>query len=351
MYRKTYAEIDLSGVYQNVKVLVNYLKKYQYHIGVVKADCYGHEAKKIVDKIIEGGCNYLAVATLEEALEIRKIQKNISILCLGVVNNDDLKVCQKNDITITISNLTHLKSLDLHLLKNNKIHLKINTGMNRLGISSEEEMNEVLSVLKFQNITIEGIYTHIFNDASQSDTIKQIQCFENITKNVNLKKIPIVHFGASAYSLNYPKLDYVNGCRFGIAMYGLIECSLNLKSTFSLYSEIIQINEVEKGTVGYNGAYKVNNQEKIAVVPIGYADGIIRKNTGRDVFIKGNRYPILGNICMDMLFVKVDDNVSIGDRVTIIKDNDHINEIAKHLDTINYEVICSIGKRIPRIYK
>ena len=157
--------------------------------------------------------------------------------------------------------------------------------------------------------------------------------------------------GASEATEFYEKREYANGCRLGISMYGLIDYEdFDFKSTFSLYSKVIQINEVENGTVGYNGTYKVNGKEKIAVVPIGYADGIIRKNTGRNVYINDKAYKIVGNICMDMLFVKVDDTVKVGDKVAIIKDIEHIKEIAKHLDTITYEVTCSIGKRVPRKY-
>ncbi len=134
-------------------------------------------------------------------------------------------------------------------------------------------------------------------------------------------------------------------------MYGLMENKqVEIRPTFRLYSEIIQINDVENGTVGYNGNYKVSAPEKIAIVPIGYADGIIRKNTGRNVYINNQSYNIVGNICMDMLFVKVDNFVKVGDKVTIIKDIQHIEQIAKHLDTIPYEIICSISKRVPRIY-
>lgn len=134
-------------------------------------------------------------------------------------------------------------------------------------------------------------------------------------------------------------------------MYGLIDYeNIEFKSTFSLYSEVIQINDVENGVVGYNVAYKVNGKEKIAVVSIGYADGVIRKNTGRYVYINDKEYKIVGNICMDMLFVKVDDSAKVGDKVAIIKDIEHIKEIANYLDTITYEVICSVSKRVPRIY-
>ena len=351
MFRKTYAEINLKNIKENVAKLVNSLNNYEYYFGVVKADCYAHDGNEVVKEIIEGGCNYLAVATLEEALKIRKDFLNVPILCLGVVSSYNLTVCKDNNITITIPNLEYLKSIDTNNLLGLNVHLKINTGMNRLGISSKEELNEVVNILNKTNINIEGIYTHIYNDASATNTINQVKRFENITNDINLSSIKIVHFGASGFTLNYEKPDYVNGCRVGIAMYGLLPNNLDLQSTFSLYSKIIQINEVENATVGYNGNYKVDKKERIAVVPIGYADGIIRKNTGRYVYINDKRYQIVGNICMDMLFIRVDDTIKVGDKVTLIKDNEHIKEIANHLDTISYEVICSIGKRIPRVYK
>lgn len=346
MYRRTYAKIDLNNIKNNVTKLVNNLNNYKYHFGVVKADSYGHDGNKVVKAIVDGGCNYLCVATLEEALFVRKEVKRIPILCLGPVDPSKLKVCIRNNITITVNTYDYINYMNA---KNVKVHIKVNTGMNRLGINNYSEFMETYHYLEEIGSKIEGVYTHIYNDSSKKDTLNQVKKFQSIIKDVN---VPIVHIGASGYALNYPKEDFINGIRFGIAMYGLIENNLDLQSTFSLYSNIIQINEVKSGdTVGYNGAYKPKETERIAVVPIGYADGIIRKNVGRYVYIKDNKYQIVGNICMDMLFVKVDESIEVGDKVAIIKDNEHINDIAKHLDTISYEVICSIGKRIPRIYK
>lgn len=345
MYRRTYAKVNLDNIEYNVKTLCTKLNKYDYHFGVVKADSYGHDGNKVVERVIKGGCNYLAVATLEEALEIRKDIKDIPILILGYVDPELFDVCVSNNITVTISSYDYINYISNY---NVKVHIKINTGMNRLGISSKEEFLDTYNYLRENNIEVEGVYTHIYNDSSKEDTLKQIELFKSIISDTDIN---IVHIGASGYSLNYEKESFINGIRIGIAMYGLLPNSLDLKSTFSLYSTVVQINNVNEGTVGYNGAYKVYGDEYIAVIPIGYADGIIRKNTGRMVYINGKEYPIVGNICMDMLFVKVDDTVKTGDTVVIIKDNEHIMEIAKHLDTISYEVICSIGKRIPRIYE
>ena len=144
----------------------------------------------------------------------------------------------------------------------------------------------------------------------------------------------------------------MNGSRLGIIMYGITDNKdLNLLSTFKLYSEIIQINKLNPGDIlGYNGIYKCKKEELIGVIPIGYADGIIRKNTGRYVYINDKKYKIVGNICMDMLFIKIDKDVRLHDKVLLIKDNNHLNEISKYLKTIPYEIICSISKRIKRIY-
>ena len=352
MYRNTYVEVNLKNIEYNVKKLINTYNNYKYYFGVVKADCYGHDGIQVVNSILNAGCNYLAVATLEEALEIRKEIKDIPILCLGIIPSNYIDKCIENNITVTISNLDYLNEVLANNHTNLKVHIKLNTGMNRLGVNSKEEFNLLYEKIKQSNLILEGIYSHIFNALNQDSTLKQYKKFEEITSDIDLADIPIIHIDASDATMNYPKLPYCNGCRLGVAMYGLMDSkNIGLLSTFSLYSEVIQINTVQKGeTVGYNGAYTATDKEKIAVVPIGYADGIIRKNTGRDVFINDKSYAIVGNICMDMLFVKVDDSVKVGDKVAIIKDIEHIKYIANYLDTITYEVICSIGKRVPRIY-
>jgi len=351
MYRNTYIEVNLNNIKSNVQKLIQTYNNYKYYFGVVKADCYGHNDIKTVQAIIAGGCNYLAVATLDEALEIRNHIKDIPILCLGIIPLEYINLCTENNITVTISNLDYLKKLVLQEPSNLKVHIKINTGMNRLGTDNKDDFNSMVNIIKNSNLMLEGIYTHIHSAHNQELTLKQFSTFEDITSDIDLTTIPIVHTSASDATINYSKQSYANGCRLGIAMYGFTDNpKLNLLPTFSLYSEVIQINEVENGTVGYNAAYKVNGKERIAVIPIGYADGILRKNTGRNVFINNKPFNIVGNVCMDMLFVKVDDSVNVGDKVAIIKDINHINEIAKHLNTISYEVMCSINKRVPRLY-
>lgn len=335
MYRKTYALINKENIEYNIKNIINKYNYYKYYIGVVKADCYSHG--NVISSIIKSGCNYLATATLDEALEIRKNFKDIPILCLGIIDINDIEIAKTNNITITISSLEY--ALKIKDIKDLKIHVKINTGMNRLGINSRDEFDKIYNLLN-----IEGVYSHIYNGDNYNDTIKQFDKFKNIIKN---KDIEIIHIQASN-SLKYGKLDFVNGARLGIIMYGFNN-DLKLKSTFQLHSTVIEIQRLKKGdTLGYNAIYKALDNEKIAIIAIGYADGIIRKNVGRYVYINNKKYYIVG-ICMDMLFAKVDESINIGDDVILLKDNNHINYVAKHLDTISYEVLCQISKRVPRI--
>lgn len=352
MYRNTYLEINLNNITNNVKKIINTYNTYKYYFGVVKADCYGHGDILPIKAMLKAGINYLCVATLEEALTIRKEIPTIPILVFGIIKKEHINICISNNITITINNLEHLNSL-LEIPNNNlKVHIKINSGMNRLGIKSSIELDKVIEKINNSNLILEGLYTHIHTPTNKEETEKQIDKFKEITSNINYNNIPIIHLGASEATINYDKISFANGCRLGIIMYGLCPNNLNLESTLKLYSEVIAINECQKGeTIGYNGNYKVTKDSKIAVISIGYADGIIRKNTNRSIYINNKKYKIVGNICMDMLFALVDNKVKVGDKVEIIKDNNHLLEISNHLDTIPYEVICSISKRVPRIYK
>jgi len=345
MFRNTYVEIYLDNIKYNIKKVIELKKEYKYYFGVVKADCYGH-GNEVVKTIIESGCNYLVDSLLNENLEIIK-KYDIPILCLGIINQKYLDICLKNNITITIPSFNYLKNINN--LDNLKVHVKIDTGMNRLGIKSNDELKEVLKLIDEKNMYLEGIYTHLYKTNDEKITKKQFLKFEEIIKDINA---PIIHISASEGTIKYEKKEKVNGCRLGICMYGLDDTLLKYKDTFKLYSEIIDIKEVKKNeTIGYNATYKASKDMKIGIVSIGYGDGVLRKYKGNKVYINDKPYLIVGNICMDMLMVKIDDKVKINDKVLILKDIKHIKETAKYLDTIPYEIICTIGKRVPRIYK
>ena len=348
MYRHTYVEVNLGNIKKNIKTIINRCSLYDYYFGVVKADSYGHYSNKVIEAICDAGINYLAVATLDEAIEIRKDIKDIPILILGIVDLKFINECIDNNITICLSNKEYVEKLSkLDNISNLKVHFKINTGMNRLGFNNVDDFKYSYDLIK-DKVNVEGIFSHIYNAVNKEDTYKQVYLFKIYADLVDVK---ITHLFASDAMLLYDKPEFCNGCRLGISMYGISEAKdIELETTFKLISEVIQINENVTGTLGYNGTYNIREGDRIAVIPIGYADGFIRRNKGNYVYINGNKYKIIGNICMDMLFVLVDSNIKVGDKVYLIKDNDHLLEISNYLDTIPYEIICLISKRVPRLY-
>jgi len=351
-YRGTYVKIHLKHIRENVQKLIKKYNDYEYYFGVVKADCYGHYDAQVIQQIIDGGVNYLAVSSLEEALFVRNHFEEIPILCFGVICPEYLSICKKHKITITIPSYEYLEQAVKVGLDGIAMHLKIDTGMNRIGVKTKEECEKIYRRLRERALRLEGIYTHIYKASDIKTTKNQLEQFEEITSCLELSEIPIVHIAQSETLIKYPHIRNTNGCRLGIVMYGFTENQfLQLKSTFSLHSRVVQLKTIEKGeTVGYDAKYRAKEKEIIAIVSIGYADGVIRANKGRMVYINGTPYPIVGNICMDQMMVKVDRNVKLYDKVDILRDCYHINDVAKHLKTIPYEVICSIGKRVPRIY-
>lgn len=361
-YNGTYAKVNLINIKENVEKIISKYNKYKYYFGVVKADSYGHFDNKVISAVVKGGVNYLCVSSLKEALKIREKFKNIPILCLGVIEPKYLDVCVKNDITITVVSEEYLDSIlngknrnfDSRINLNKlKIHIKLDSGMNRLGIKDEVEFKNVYNKILNSNLLLEGIFTHICSSSDEYYTKKQFEKFENMVKLIDLSKVKIIHLANSETLVNYEKIKFVNGCRLGIIMYGFTkEKSLNLKSTFSVYSKVVQIKNIKKGeSIGYDSLYTAKEDEKIAIVQIGYADGIIRKNTGRYVYIYDKKYAIIGNICMDMLMIKVDDSVKLYDEVIILKDVEHIESVAKYIGTIPYEIMCNITKRVERVYE
>lgn len=346
-YRKTEALINLHNIKYNVKKIINTYNEYKYYIGVVKADSYGHNSDRVVKTIIDAGSNYLAVSSLDEALEVRK-KFNIPILCLGIIHENYMNICEEKNIDVTVTNKDYLEKIKDYNLN---IHIKIDTGMNRLGVKEKEEFDDMINIIKSSKLHLKGLFTHIYDALNEDNTNKQIEKFRSITSNIDLNKIDIIHIAQSDTLINYPKIDICNGVRLGIAMYGLNDSSLNLKSTFSLTSEIIEIKHLKKGeTVSYGGTYEAKDNEIIGIVSIGYADGVNRKLKGAYVYINEKKYKILGNICMDMLMIKIDDSVNLYDKVYIYKDIDHIKYLSNYLDTIPYELICGVSKRVPRKY-
>lgn len=353
-YRNTWININLDNLNYNINKIINSNDKYKYYFGVVKANAYSHGDIEISKELISCGINYLAVSSLEEAITIRNEIKDIPILCLEPIDLKYLFLAQQNNITISVNSIEYVKELIKQKL-NLKIHIKLDTGMNRLGIKTKTELENIIKLIsRNTNFEMEGIFSHFAtSDCDKSFYEYQVNKFLELTNNIDLSIFKIIHIDNSASQLNYKKLNFVNGARIGISMYGIntTNTEIDLKPVLSLYSKIIQIKDIEIGEgVGYGLNYKASKKEKIAIIPIGYADGIIRKNTGRKVIINKKEYTIIGNICMDMLMILVDNNVKENDIVTLIGDTIDTKYIAKYLDTIEYEILCSLSDRIPRFY-
>ena len=383
MYRKTYVEIDEEILKNNAKEIVTKYPDYKYYIGVVKNNAY-HHGIKVVNSLIEGGINYLAVSSLEEAIEIRKYNLEIPILVLEPVDLDFIDDCLNYKVTLTIDSLDYLKKLnEITLPYKLNIHLKIDSGMNRLGFKVKEEISESVKLINNNDkLFLEGIYTHFATSGIQDIYYdKQVQEFLNLTSDINLEEIPIVHCDRSLTFVTHERLSFVNGVRLGIVLFGfsgsrkiqkgimaslrnikrnmyikryhisesILENDLNLKTAFKLYSNVISVREVKKGeVVGYNASYKVKNDGFIATIPIGYADGVTKNFD--NVVINSKRYKIVSD-AMDMIMVFVDSDVKYKDKVEIFGDTISVREVANKVHVNAYHLFNQISFRVPRIHK
>ena len=329
--RNTYALINLINLENNIKEIVK-TYPYEYYFGVIKANAYGHglETVKTMEK---SGINYFCVSSLDEAIKVREYTKK-PILCFGPVNKDDLKLAEKENITLSIISSDYFNEL-LNANLKIKVHLKINSGMNRFGIKDKKEVLEIVNKIKNTNMELEGIYTHLATSGvSDKYYDMQISNFEEITSLINLKDIKIVHLFNSISTARHKKLAYANGIRLGLMMYGftfkmniskltklkrkifyknisetMLTNNLNLKKVLSLHSEVININKLTKGEfTGYGAKYIAKEDELIAVVSIGHADGIT--SCYKKVMINKKIYPIVA-ICMDYIMVKVDNTIKV----------------------------------------
>lgn len=384
MYRKTYVEINLDNLCHNIKNIVDAFNDYKYYIGVIKGNAYGH-GEYIAKYITECGINYLAVSSLEEAINVRKyVDNNFPLLCLQPISLDYIDEIIKNNVTICISDIEYFNKLkEIELKKPLKFHLKLNTGMNRLGINNIDEVNQIFNS-DIKNLEFEGIFTHLCTNGVYDDLYdKQIKKFKYLTSEIDLSKIKIVHIARSTTLDFYDKLDICNGCRIGIMMYGISStfpstngfrsklrnlkyenirkkynlpvpnksCKTNLKQALSLKSEVIDIQKVNLGDyVGYGSNTIIDNEGFVATIPVGYSDGLLTNYNNFYVYINNKKYKVIGSINMGMISVSVDESIKIGDVVTIISNNDNYKSLAKCFNVSPYVLLTNLSKTLPRIY-
>ena len=376
IYLRCWAEINLDIISNNIKQIKKSLNKNTKLMAVVKADAYGHGFYEVSKQVLNSGADALAVATTDEAIQLRKSGFDIPLLILGVIFKDDVEKIIQNDIMPVVFGNNFAKFISdtaVKLGKKAKIHIKLDTGMSRLGyVCTQDEnidkiCNSILEISKLPNIEIDGIFTH-FSKADENDRaytdlqFKRFMAVVSCLENMGIK-IPTKHVCNSAGIVMYPEyqLDMV---RCGIITYGLapsvdVDISkLGLKPAMTFKSVVTNLKRVHTDSpVSYGGKYVANDNTRIATIGIGYADGYSRLLSNKaKVLINGGYANIIGNICMDQCMADVTEisNVNIGDEVILFGNDGNntitVESVAQLMGTINYETICVVGKRVPRVY-
>ena len=369
-YNRGYVTIDLDAVYNNIENLKLNAKKNTNFIAVIKTDGYGHGAVPIAKAVEELVAGY-GVATIDEAINLRMHNIDKPIYVIGYTHSSQFERIIENDLRCTIFTkeaACELSEIAQKLNKNAYIHIKIDTGMSRIGFTdSMETVSVVEEINKMPGIVIDGIFTHFFasDEQNKESASKQYERFIRFIEKLEEQgiDIPVKHCSNSAAIMDLDEFN-MGYVRAGIAMYGLMPSDeiLNkdivLKPALEWKSHVIFVKDIEVGTgVSYGSTFVADKPMRIATIPIGYGDGYNRALSNKGyVLIKGKKAPILGRICMDQFMVDVThiDNVKIDEEVTLIG-KDGIEEItAQELGhmagSFNYEVVCGISKRIPRIY-
>ena len=369
---RAWAEINLDNIAHNVREIRRITNKKAEIMGVVKADAYGHGVMGVVRTLLDNGVTRLAVSMLDEAIQLRKFGIEVPILILSYTDPIRAEEIILNDVTQTVFSHDLAKALSdaaVKLGKKAKIHIKIDTGMTRVGfMPGYSAVKNVVEISKLPGIIIEGLFTH-FASADEKDksyTYMQFERFMSICSELGRigVHIPVKHVCNSAGLMEFPEM-HLDMVRPGIIMYGLYpseevdKSKISLKPAMTLKANVILVKGVEKNTcISYGRIFTTKRDSKIATIPIGYADGYTRllNNKGK-VLINGELAPVVGKICMDQCMVDVTDlrnEVHVGDEVVIFgrqgENEITVEEVAKDIGTINYEVVCVVGKRIPRVY-
>ncbi len=368
MNKRTWAEIDLDALVHNYKIA----KATDAHVmPVIKADAYGHGACICAKTLVQAGADRFAVSCMDEALELRQAGIETDILILGYTSPDSFDRLIEQGFTQTVMSVEYAEALSRVAQKQKstvKVHVKLDTGMARLGLcvrkaeEIEQAAADVARICNMDGLLVEGIFTHfaVSDMPDQDFTRQQAKLFSSVVEQVekNGRLIPIKHCANSGAILNHPdyRFDMV---RQGIMLYGEkpdgscpdvgLRPVMTLKSVVAFCS-VLRANE----TVSYGRTYTANHDIPIAVISVGYADGYRRALSGKGwVSINGCRCPIVGRVCMDQMMVDISDcpHVETGQEVTVMGgDGPSMTELAEICDTINYELMCAISVRVPRVY-
>ncbi len=368
--RPVWAEIDLDKLAHNMRE-IRRVAQSENIIAVVKADAYGHGAIDVAPVLLENGANKLAVAVITEAVELRRSGIECPIMVLGFTPPDFIDDLFEYDIEQAVFSYEFAKELSrVAQVKNKvaKIHITLDTGMGRLGyLPSDESAEEVVSICMLPNIIVEGMFCH-FSSSDEKDktyTYSQVKKYNDFYDKLKAKKVNINmrHLANSAAIIDLPETHY-EAVRPGVILYGFYPSeevnkeNISLKPAMTLKANIVHIKTLPPGEyVSYGRKYKTERESVIATLPVGYADGYTRLlfEKGK-VILKGKFAPVIGRICMDQCMIDITeiDGVKIGDEVILIGEDENnkftADIVAQLIGTINYEVVCMISKRVPRVY-
>ncbi|MDD5561943.1 MAG: alanine racemase [Candidatus Omnitrophica bacterium] len=364
-YRPTWAEVNLNNLGHNFKQVKSLLQPQTKVLVTVKADAYGHGLVPVSQRLVESGVDYLGVASIDEGIKLRKARIKIPILVMGLTLKRDLHSLFTFNLTPTICDCESAVALNRKasaLKKPMRLHIKVDTGMGRIGVAHEDAFDLIRKIHKLKFIVIEGIFTHFpFADSNRKFTVFQIRLFNKLVSE--LKKcgivIPLVHAANSVGLIDY-RDSHFTMVRPGLVIYGLRPkpgLRVNLKPVLSLKTRVIFVKQVPVGYgISYGHAYITKRLTNIVTLPIGYGDGYPRNLSNiAPLLISGRRFYVSGRVCMDQIMADVGKlKPRLADEVVLIgkqgKEEITTEELADLAGTIPYEITCGLGSRIPRIY-
>lgn len=362
--RDAWAKVDLSAIRKNFGIINEKLQNGVKLCAVVKANAYGHGATQVARVALEEGAYYLAVATVDEGIELRKAGITAPVLVLGLSPVESASEIVYYNLTQGVAEFALAKAVDRAASEQNKrakLHLKVETGMGRIGVSAKDAPALAERISKLPNIELEGVYSHFAaaDEKDKSFAKAQLNLFLRVINECGEAGVSfkLRHIAESAAILEIPEA-HLDMARAGIIEYGLfpskdVSHDAPLKEAFTLQAKIVFLKTIEEGeSIGYGREFIAKRKSRIATLPIGYADGYIRAFKRGEVSVRGKRCPIAGRVCMDQVMVDVTDveNAAVGDVATLFGGDIPIDEAAGFIDTINYELPCLIGARVPRVY-
>ena len=367
--RDAWVEINLSYIEDNIKKIKEKISKNVKLLAVIKADAYGHGATMLASTLVASGVDVLGVASVDEGIQLREAGIKIPVLVLGSAPEWSFTSAIENDIQLSVFLPDHIKSCnnayDL-LKKKARVHIKVDTGMHRVGIHSEKALDFIKETEKNKKIKLEGIFTHLACAENYKKTIEQKNKWENLIQEVDKLNVKVVkHVANTSAVLGYSNMQY-DMIRAGIGIYGLkpdlhpnADKNIDLKQAIGVKARIVHIQTLEQGCgISYGHTYTTpKDHTKIATVPIGYADGISR-SLSNNIYglIKGKKTNQVGNITMDQMMFDITNinNVEVGDIITLLGEDSgsfiSVDSWAEKLNTINYEITCKLRVRLPKVY-